>query len=145
MDRPVDRVTNQQMWQPLVDVVHQCTTLRSLEFTMTLPDESIVAFAEALESNVRLTRLVVLDQQHRASPRIEWLCKRNAMLRPRELSLAVVEFALAIAPLDLPALVQMELFNRLDPIYSHCDKTLVYGIVASVKKSWLSRMQINKL
>jgi hypothetical protein len=141
IDRPIDRVTNRQVWQPLVDVVHRCTSLRSLEFTMAMPRESIAAFTEALESNRRLTRLVVLDEQHRASPRIEWLAKRNCLLQPCELSRAVVQFALAIAPLDLPALVQMELFDRLDPIYVHGDTALKYAIFASVKQHWHRRLR----
>jgi hypothetical protein len=141
VDRPIDSVTNRQVWQPLVDVVHRCTSLRSLEFTMSMPGEAVAAFAEALESNMRLTRLLVLDDQKYLSPRIEWLTKRNRMLQPRELSRAVVEFALAIAPLDLPALVQMELFDRLDPIYVFGETALKYQILCSVKHHWRRRFK----
>jgi hypothetical protein len=139
IDRPIDHIHSRQVWQPLVDVIQACTSLRSLEFSMRMPDESVEAFTAALETNLRLTRLVVLDQQHYISPRIEWLTKRNRLLQPRELCRAVVEFALAVAPLDLPALVQLELFDRLDSIYPHGSIAIKYGVICSVKRHWQAR------
>jgi hypothetical protein len=138
VDRPIQPFTTRDDWTPLVDIVGLCTSLRSLELTARLPVGAVEAFAAAMESNTRLTQLLVTE--HGApSRRIEWIAHRNLKLMPANLSSALVDFGLALAPLDLPTLVMVHLFEWTDPAYVFAPFHKKWSVLASIRAVWQQR------
>jgi hypothetical protein len=143
IDRPLQQITaaDTDIWLELVDMIRQCTSLRSLELSAHLPVVAVEEFAAALDDNTRLTQLIVTDHGDAASQRIRRLTDRNSKLLPHVLSAELVSFGLLMAPLDLPTLVLVNIFEWTDVAYASAPLHRKWSVLQSTKRVWQNKFQ----